>query len=139
MDNEQILYTALNKFRNRLAKKLGYKNVKDKYKTSSPFCLLDCLSKYTEKPKLVMRESVSESGPDGGNIVIRRRFDLWRIDIYLPQKVGFVSLEYEPKTLKFHEAQIFGELGTVYFNHFKNVFEVILAKEIEKNKLNVQK
>lgn len=71
-----------------------------------------------------------EDTDDGGKITIRPRFGGYRIDIYLPKKEGFASIEfnraYKNKRYygyyKYEESQVFGEKGIVLFNNLIKEF-----------------
>lgn len=104
------------------AEKLGYKRQEDEDSFQGLF---------SEIPQNWKDKVWYEDKLDGGKITIRPRFGGYRIDVYLPKKEGFASIEFN-RTFKnnrkygyykYTESQVFGEKGIVLFNHLIKEFE----------------
>lgn len=104
------------------AKKLGYKRREDE----EPFQGFFTVIPQNWKDKVWYEDNLG-----GGKITIRSRFGGYRIDVYLPKKEGFASIEFN-RTFKnkrnygyykYTESQVFGEKGIVLFNNLIKEFE----------------
>ena len=104
------------------AEKLGYKRQVDEKSFQGLFSAIP----QNWKDKVWYEDTL-----DGGKITIRPRFGGYRIDIYLPKKEGFASIEFNRTRknkrfygyYKYTESQVFQENGIALFNELIKEFE----------------
>lgn len=137
MDKE-IIENILKRMAVELAKEFGYKKGhEDKRKSKLGFSYF----KIDENFYYVQYGTTDKTNnaKDGGEIEFRYRVGNPRLDVYLPNRQGFASLEfcnYNKKTKgydelwHYSESQIFYEKGIELFNKIYNrFFELLESKE----------
>ena len=129
--NKDYIEEVLKEMAIELAKKFSYKKGHEDKRKGKNKIGMHFISSNTDEDYYFVQygtTNITNNKKQGGSIEFRYRFGQPRLDVYLPNKKGFASLEFsnyhsnDENVWYYSESQIFYEKGIELFNEIYDTF-----------------